>query len=314
MTKKTLKDMFEIYKPKSPDEGRFVRKHVTIKHADRNGNGDDVFNASNIKTVEREKERHGYDPGNDEKVNEETLSKAQMDKREEIVLALKRDNPKWPKEKIYAIATATAKKAIEEEVELNEAEMSDINLHMKNAKSYGDVNKWAANVTKAHGMDVGRLKMGGVHVAHHPDHGVVGAFDPKTNKGFIKPTTSEAFTTQDLQDYKKKMAPEKEKKAMERSQAVQRLLAKGELKRMTLKKEDVVAKAIEKYMPEQVEPLSDDEKLVVKLEGLSENNIHLLLSLFDSLTEENKKVMLERVETKEGINQLLDFAIKKRHQ
>jgi hypothetical protein len=69
---KTIKELFEVYKPKSPDEQRFVDKHVTIKHKDRNGNDDDVFNGSNVKTVKRKEERHGYDVGEDEKVYEET--------------------------------------------------------------------------------------------------------------------------------------------------------------------------------------------------------------------------------------------------
>lgn len=69
---KTLKQFLEVYKPKSPDEQKFVDKHVTIKHKDRNGNGDDVFTASNIKTAKRKEERHGYDAGEDEKVYEET--------------------------------------------------------------------------------------------------------------------------------------------------------------------------------------------------------------------------------------------------
>ena len=68
---KTLKDMFEVYRPKSPDEQKFVDKHVTVKHKDRNevngkANGDDVFKATNIKTIDREKTRHGYDVGADE--------------------------------------------------------------------------------------------------------------------------------------------------------------------------------------------------------------------------------------------------------
>jgi hypothetical protein len=68
---KTLKDFLEVYKPKSPDEQKFVDKHVVIKHKDRNGNGDDVFKATNIKINKRKEERHGYDVGEDEKVYEE---------------------------------------------------------------------------------------------------------------------------------------------------------------------------------------------------------------------------------------------------
>jgi hypothetical protein len=73
---KTLKDMFEVYRPKSPDEQKFIDKHVTIKHKDRNevngkANEDDVFKASNVKTVDRAKTKYGYDVGADEKVYEE---------------------------------------------------------------------------------------------------------------------------------------------------------------------------------------------------------------------------------------------------
>lgn len=41
---------------------RFQDKHVINKKADRNGNGDDVFQASNITPVDRVPE-HGYNPG-----------------------------------------------------------------------------------------------------------------------------------------------------------------------------------------------------------------------------------------------------------
>ena len=68
---KTIKQILEVYKPKSPDEQKFVDKHVTIKHKDRNGNGDDVFKATNVKTVKRSEDGHGYDVGEDEKVYEE---------------------------------------------------------------------------------------------------------------------------------------------------------------------------------------------------------------------------------------------------
>jgi len=70
MTNKTLKELFEVYRPAPKDEQEFVDKHVTIKHKDRNGNGDDVFKG-NTKTIKRKGERHGYDAGDDEKVYEE---------------------------------------------------------------------------------------------------------------------------------------------------------------------------------------------------------------------------------------------------
>jgi hypothetical protein len=67
---KTLKDFLEGYlKVKSADEQKFIDKHVTAKTADRNGNGDDVFKGS-TKTIDRRKDRKGYNPGEDEKVYE----------------------------------------------------------------------------------------------------------------------------------------------------------------------------------------------------------------------------------------------------
>jgi len=72
---KTLKTILETYAPRSVDEKRFIDKHVVVKHPDRNGNGDEVFKASNIKTVKRASE-HGYDAGKDAAVYEETLDEA----------------------------------------------------------------------------------------------------------------------------------------------------------------------------------------------------------------------------------------------
>ena len=68
---KTLNQFLEGYlKVKNPDEQKFVDKHVTAKHSDRNGNDDDAFKGK-TKQIDRRKERHGYNPGEDEKVYEE---------------------------------------------------------------------------------------------------------------------------------------------------------------------------------------------------------------------------------------------------
>jgi hypothetical protein len=70
---KTLNQFLEGYlKVKNPDEQKFVDKHVVAKHADRNGNGDEVFKGSKVKMDDRRKSRHGYNPGEDEKVYEDT--------------------------------------------------------------------------------------------------------------------------------------------------------------------------------------------------------------------------------------------------
>lgn len=67
---KTLKQILEVYSPKSADEKRFVKKHITIKHADVNGNGDDVFSGAAVKEIDRKKTRKGYNNADSEAVYE----------------------------------------------------------------------------------------------------------------------------------------------------------------------------------------------------------------------------------------------------
>jgi hypothetical protein len=70
---KTLKQFMEAtgyLKVKSPDEQKFIDKHKTDTIPDANGNGDEVFKASKVKMDDRRKHRHGYNPGEDEKVYE----------------------------------------------------------------------------------------------------------------------------------------------------------------------------------------------------------------------------------------------------
>lgn len=60
MALSTGKDPGVDYAGKMPDERDFVASHSVEKFPDRNGNGDDVFNASNIKVTEPG--RHGHLP------------------------------------------------------------------------------------------------------------------------------------------------------------------------------------------------------------------------------------------------------------
>ncbi len=64
-----VKSIIEVYRPKVEGEVKFADKHIVVKHKDRNGNGDDVFNASKIKPVKRAPD-HGYNQEKDTQVYE----------------------------------------------------------------------------------------------------------------------------------------------------------------------------------------------------------------------------------------------------
>jgi hypothetical protein len=232
---KTLKDMFEVYRPKSPDEQKFVDKHVIVKQKDRNevngkANGDDVFNATNVKTVDHKATRHGYDPGDDKKVYEEN-------------------------------------EFVNEEEFIDEGMLSG--LFKKKPK-----------------VTVGKL----TPIRDLPDGEK--PFQKMTGQGTRKeqpvPRDSEGRTL------------------------FQKVQAARDKKQMT--KEDIINRTIEKYMPEvaDIKPLTMEERLAKKLDGLSESHTALLFSLFSNLNEDNQMKMIESCSDKDGINELIDFALENR--
>jgi hypothetical protein len=197
---KTLKQILEVYSPKSADEKRFVKKHITIKHPDAAGNGDDVFKGAKVKAVDRLKERHGYKAGDDEAVYEETesLDEAEMHRVNVVVsdpnsTSVSQRKTKMQKvvrlkanDKDNAINKATAyyqKRGFkvhdhnyigqvnEESEQIDELSKSTLGSYAKkatnsvasNAYNAGDSNKDIDTRSKAFGKTVKRLK--GVSIA-----------------------------------------------------------------------------------------------------------------------------------------------------
>lgn len=103
-------------KPHAPTLGQqeFIDDHEVEHIPDANGNGDDVFKATNIKHAIKKEPKHGYTAKKAEDVNEKVLSMAELKKRKEIADAIKREHPEYSDAKKMAIATAQAKKVAEE--------------------------------------------------------------------------------------------------------------------------------------------------------------------------------------------------------
>jgi hypothetical protein len=263
---KTLKDMFEVYKPKSPDEQKFVDKHVTIKHKDRNevngkANGDDVFKATNIKTIDREKTRHGYSVGADEKVYEEN-------------------------------------EFVNEDDFLPENFADEYHVLYVNKKpstkysNPNDAKKDMEQISKKHPDAELKLKRVTTTVSEEiVDEGILDFMKKKKPKI----TVGKATRVADLPDGEKPF---------------QKIMAARENQKK-LTKEDIINRTIEKYMPEvaDIKPLTMEERLAKKLEGLSESHIALLFSLFTNLNEDNQMKMIEACADRDGINDLIDFAL-----
>jgi len=90
---------------------------------------------------------------------------------------------------------------------------------------------------------------------------------------------------------------------------VPRHLAKQAMKALT--KEDIINRAVEKYIPEELK-YTPEERMIRRLEGLREGHIDMLMSLFETLNDDNQLKMISAADTQEGRNRLLDFAINNR--
>lgn len=64
------------YAPKAPAEQDFVKKHEVEKHEDRVGNGDDVYQAANVKYSLEKDEKHGHKSPKDKKVYDKKVTEA----------------------------------------------------------------------------------------------------------------------------------------------------------------------------------------------------------------------------------------------
>lgn len=153
----------------------FVDDHKVETVKDANGNDDKLFKASNIKPVERKKEKHGYNAKEAEDVNEKRLTMKELSKREEVAKAIERDNPDMPMGKKMAIATATAKK-VAEALDYNAKAKENAEFHHGQAMDYakeignmlGDYKKHLKgekNVGEYHAMDIAGVH-GGLKQVH----------------------------------------------------------------------------------------------------------------------------------------------------
>lgn len=120
------------YRPKGGDEQKFMDKHIIQHTDDANGNDDAMFKGTGVGKVDRKKERHGYEPGEDalvheEKIDERTLTTGEMKKREDIVKGMKKGLKDFKKRYgadaksvMYATATKMAKEEIDYDIQLVE--------------------------------------------------------------------------------------------------------------------------------------------------------------------------------------------------
>lgn len=342
---KTLNQFLESYlKVKNPDEQKFVDKHVVAKHSDRNGNDDEVFKGSKVKPIDRRKDRHGYNPGEDEKVYEELKGNqhkldhnknGKLDAHDFKLMRKKKkveeqaDDPalafklhmakkkqemqkkgllaKEEVEQIDEISKGTAMKALQH-VSSDPDDGRSYTLRKKIGKKWPEMKDHAADA--AHVAMYGRSKNPAAafsrdKLADRAKTSYRMTKDGKANKQDLKAR------------FRKEEAELEEKLNMDKASMGDvikdfRDSNAPQFKGKSKEKRRVMAIAAKLTAERGGKPLRKEEKLADLLGDLTETHRRTMLSVFDKLNEDNQKKFLEACETPEGVEHMLDFAISHR--
>lgn len=284
---KTLNQFIEGYlKVKSADEQKFIDKHVTAKNPDRNGNGDDVFKGS-TKTIDRRKDRKGYNPGEDEKVYEALKGNQH-----------KIDANKNGKVDAHDFKLLRGKKKVAEEAEeLDELSKKTLGSYVVKSLAPGS-EKSVSNLASKGGYKLGQ--------AHDDDYTAGEKEDAKSVKRSLGVLTAVRKMTKEESELEEKLTAKtpmgKYIKDFSKSDAPQ-------FKGKSQDKRRVMAIAAKLSAERGGKPLNKEERLQDRLSDISESHQRVMLEVFEKLNEDNKTKFMTACSTPEGVEQMLDFAI-----
>jgi hypothetical protein len=287
---KTLNQFIEGYlKVKSADEQKFIDKHVTAKNPDRNGNGDDVFKGS-TKTIDRRKDRKGYNPGEDEKVYEALKGNQH-----------KIDANKNGKVDAHDFKLLRKKKGVKEEVEeLDELSKATLGSYVVKSLAPGS-EKSVSNLASKGGYKLGQ--------ARDDDYTAGEKEDAKSVKRSLGVLTAVRKMTKEQSELEEKLTAKtpmgKYIKDFQKSDAPQ-------FKGKSQDKRRVMAIAAKLTAERGGKPLNKEERLQDRLSDISESHQRTMLTVFEKLSDDNQSKFLEACNTPEGVEKMLDFAINNR--
>jgi hypothetical protein len=279
---KTLKQFQEAAtgyrKVKSPDEQKFINKHEVETVPDKNGNGDEVFKASNVKKVERKKERKGYEPGEDESVYEEA----------EQIDELSQD-------KLMAYRSAAKKQGsgIQDRMKVGGGDWSKDGKDTKTLKKRMSGYKMAGRkVNPGLAASMGKApRVAANEEVEQVDEGLGGAYRynqmmKRKRNEYLGMVKKHQDAGHDLQTAKNKASQE-----LDALEAKRRKNARPLPQTRDLMKKEEFEQAIEGLSPRLQETM---------------HNIH------DRLNEENRDKFVAACQTEEGLEKMIAFAIENR--
>jgi hypothetical protein len=345
---KTLNQFLEGYlKVKNPDEQKFVDKHVTAKHPDRMGNGDEVFNGSKVKTIDRRKDRHGYNPGEDEKVYEalkgsqhkiDANKNGKVDARDFKLLRGKKKKVAEETEELDEISADMADRYLKGKRERDWKRSDDDSYSVprrpqdtrrKNIDAKGTSlalktiqrprNRFAKEeveqIDELSSDTLRRYRMKAKSIGDN-EKGDIG-YRSKGRELAGRKTHGGQYGIPKAKVMAKEEAELEEKINMDKASmgTVIKDFQKSDAPQFKGKSNDkrrAMAIAAKLTAERGGKPLNKEEKLANLLGDLTETHQRTMLAVFDKLNESNQKKFLEACETPEGVESMLDFSISHR--
>lgn len=329
MSRELIKTIQELYRPKAEGEQNFVDKHKIEKVKDPAGNGDDVFSASNVKPDDRKESRHGYEPGEDEKVYDEIVLKKNVKEDLDEEYDDRNDTP--PSETLKkikkGISTAFNYRVAKHGTGITRmgygvSEDVSVGTALKN----GILKGYQYNLEKGDGVSL-KLTTPKQRLASNSGHTEKDrhSANPNVPRNDIKKLTKEDVEEQideiskkTLGSYVKKATKDYNRIANAPEGAVHpkefmfhhstmNKRARGINKaNEKLTKEDVIDKFIKTHIHEEY---TLEEKVLLAIRDLNETNIIKIMDLFESLDERNQKLLYLSLKEENGIDEVLDFIL-----
>jgi hypothetical protein len=326
---KTLTDFFEMFKgtniPK--DDKKFLDpQHSVEKTPDANGNGDDVFSGAKVKYAKRSPSpdhggTHGNDPGEDVKDWEKLNPKKKIVKEEAEQIDEARYSGESPDDHHIVVNTKAKVRVGHGKVFASHKAASDyLDYHKKFNKGFDVPHIKVMSVSEAekHGVDKDSYHGLGVF---KEDVEQIDEISKKVLKSYVKKATTSSERSWNKADKEEDKAmstdgekyPEKQKRHQDAASQHINTWNKREaglkVAKQKLTKEDIINRAIANYLPEQK---TLDERLAENLAEMPKFAVDIITEMFESLNEDNQRVVIEETSTVDGINSVLDFAISKR--
>lgn len=280
---------------------RFIQKHVVAHHEDPAGNGDDVYNASNIKPVKRSPE-HGYDPGQDEEVYEEVKSRKTKLTPEKHAMAWFLKTPKGKRGR-KSFSAHMAKKGFT---------TFDIRPFTENDFGYKQVVKnqdaLALNV-----------KLGGFGEKYEPKGNLVvenKRLPPRPPPEDINNYWKNQTTSPRVLERARLAAERTSTRATKAAQPPPISFAgnyQGLLDHQRSQgAADLTLKTkAQKKAEKEAERKKGFVGTILRTLGLNQESQQVLTNLYNTLNEENREKMIKLLESEEGFIKLIEFAVEK---